>query len=197
MRLNGPLTAAAGVLLLLLTALHVRRLNELPGRVRLDSASAEIRGLAAAVRWRLERDLVLRDHNAPSTKRALEEAISDSPVLEWAALYSASGERLAVAGAAPDVAAEVQAGAGGRSDGQPEVSQAGADLVRGTTRIWIAQREMILAVGLRCPASELTGRVRALSLGTLAAGVTAGLLILIRGLAETAARGPGARGPSG
>ncbi len=187
MRLNGPLTAAAGTLLLVLTALHVRHLRLIPVHLQLESARSELRGLSAAIRWRLERDLALQDQNAPSMKRALRGAVTDSPSLEWAALHATSGKRLAAAGPAPDLPASLFAGAGGRSDGQPEVFETDGGRVRGLARIWIAEREMVLAVGFLRPASPLADRVRALSLGTLAAGVTAALLLMVKGLGEIAA----------
>jgi hypothetical protein len=188
MRTSGPLTAAVGILLAAVTVFQAVYLRELGFRVRTQCVRSEMRGLAAALNARLERDLALLDHNAPSTERALTGLAADWPSLDWALLTGADGTRLACSGTAPALPAEeLDAAARAPLAELPRIHRTGGDTLAALTRLRVGERDMVLAAGLSGEAAALTGPLWALGVGTLCAGLGAALLLVVRGLVETAA----------
>jgi hypothetical protein len=187
MRLTGPLTAAAGVLLAVVTVLQATYLLRVSARVRGQCARAELRGLSEALRWRLEGDLHMRDHNAPAMRRALSDLVSTSPALEWAALYEPDGRRLAAGGPALEVSAEhLRSANAARPEALPELQRLEGEGLLGLTRLQVAEREMVLAAGFAAAAPQpAAGRLAALVAGALIAGLAASLLLVTRGAIET------------
>lgn len=184
-RLTGPLSAATGVLLAAVTLLHAAYLWNLPSRVRGEYARAELRGLSQALRCRLERDLKLLDHNAPAMERALQELVAGSTSLRWAALYEAEGRRLAEAGPAARLRPDQLAAA--RRERLPQIHRLSAGEILGLTRLWVAEREMVLAAGFSPEGETAADRLGPIIAGALAAGLAASFLLVARGLIETAA----------
>jgi hypothetical protein len=190
MRLSGLLTVTAGALLAAVSVLQALHLRAMPDRARTECARAELRGLVAALRWRMERDLCLRDSNLPSTRRALEELAADWPAVRWAALHEADGRRLTSCGAAEEVSPdEIREELCRRPDVPPAIrSRPGGSLV-GLVRLSVARRELVLAAGLSAPDVTERGTLAALSAGSLIAGLAAAALLVIRGLTEKPGRG--------
>ncbi len=184
-RLIGPLTAAAGVLLAAVTLLQATHLRNLSLRVRRAQARAEMRGLGEGLRWRLERDLVLRDLNTPATERALREMVADSDSLRWAALYEPEGRRLAEGGPAVRLSPDQLAVATtARRGGLPAVQELSDGELLGLTRLWVAQREMVLAAGFSPKGEPAPASMGRLTAGALCAGLAASFLLVARGLIE-------------
>ncbi len=174
-----------------MTLLQATHLRDLSLRVRSEQARAELRGLGEALRWRLERDLVLRDHNTPTTERALRELVADSASLRWAALYEPGGRRLAEGGPAvrlrPDQLAPATTARRGRL---PAVQKLSDGELLGLTRLWVAQREMVLAAGFSLEGVSAPASMGMLTAGALCAGLAASFLLVARGLIEMLAGRP-------
>ena len=194
MKLAGPLSVAAGILLAIVTLLQAGYLSGSATRSHRRELRAEIRGLSAALLWRMKSDLVLHDHNRPSMERALRDLIETSPLISGAGLSTTDNTLLARSGKGLDnIPRDLVAGiCSSRPEDLPLIMPAGAGhrLAVGT-RFQLGSREMILTAVSETRPSPDIARASVLAISSLAAGLSAALLLVIRGIIETARKRAG------
>jgi hypothetical protein len=179
---------AAGLALGLIVSLQSGRLLGLGRLVREQCLQAELAGTASALRWRLEHDLAVGNHNTPALQAGLEDVLLDIRRLGWAALYTEDGQRLAAAGPAlelsPDMLRET---AHFPPDELPRTVSGPDRKILGVTRLRLGRRELVLAAGPGQDRVEEMTAADLLGKGTLVIGLAASVLLLTHGLVAGAA----------